>query len=414
MKSIGLITQVTKALKAVGCPRADPSDSGFVIDTGLMKGTSDQDWPDWVAEALGPQRMEVLEDLGGQVDGLRELTGDASTMDIVLRPLKGAAIRKWELIAQRQSEDWVYIAGPEGTTVWALDEPSEDAGRDPAGAVIYPELHTRLVSWWLVHAWRGVDLIEDTLDNLRRWRITSAAVTARAVVEEAGALADEARKIAAAWTVAKAAGGDRLKRPEAVHAELAPVLLHAQLGSRLKIGHEKLQATNVLTLVRNLAKATQDARFTDWYDWLSDSAHPALGARIAFASPPFVHDSNAVTIRWYARSPIIMRSAQGSEQLEPTIALIAADALAAVGSVIIDVLTQALAVVDDMGLTTGAATLTRYSYWRNFFPVRGTRPCPCGRGKASQCQHYWDRPAPGLAIPVTAVADHQSETDGIS
>jgi hypothetical protein len=31
--------------------------------------------------------------------------------------------------------------------------------RDQAAAVIYPELHTRLVSWWLVHAWRGVDLL---------------------------------------------------------------------------------------------------------------------------------------------------------------------------------------------------------------------------------------------------------------
>src|ERR1039458_9682116 len=30
------------------------------------------------------------------------------------------------------------------------------------------EIHTRLVSWWLVHAWRGVDPLEDTPDRKSR------------------------------------------------------------------------------------------------------------------------------------------------------------------------------------------------------------------------------------------------------
>jgi hypothetical protein len=61
--------------------------------------------------------------------------------------------------------------------------------------------------------------------------------------------------------------------------------------------------------------------------------------------------------------------------------------------VITDVLQQALNVVDDAGLTTAAATLTLRAYWRNFTPVRGKRPCPCGRGPSSACGHRWGEPA---------------------
>ena len=89
-------------------------------------------------------------------------------------------------------------------------------------------------------------------------------------------------------------------------------------------------------MVKKLTKMTHDERFTDWYDWLSDAAHPALGARIAFASPPSVHDSGAVMTRWYARAPLSQEGGGKREPLEPTIALTVADALIAAGSVITD------------------------------------------------------------------------------
>jgi hypothetical protein len=302
-------------------------------------------------------------------------------------------------------ETWAYVGTADGTPILAVDESSQEGMRDPAAAVVYPELYMRFVSWWLVHAWRSVDLLEDTIENLWRWRITSGAVTARAVIEEAGSLAEEARKLASGWTAAKAAPADLLERPQAVRDALAPVLLQAAFGSRMKISHEKVQATNVLTLVQKLAKATADDRFTEWYDWLSDAAHPAFGARIAFASPPMVHPSMAVMVRSYARSPMSLVGGGEQRQLEPTIAFAIADATIAAGKVITEVLEQALSVVDDVGLTTAAAPLTLRTYWRNFSPSGESAPARAGADRPRLAGTGGGEPARTVTIPRTRVTD---------
>lgn len=347
-----------------------------------------------VADALGAQRTAALAELASRVAALRRMSEDAGTNDVMLTPLTGRAAQKWERLALREAEDWVYVRSDDGATVLAVDQASEAGVREPAAAVIYPELHMRLVSWWLVHAWRSADLIADTLDNLTRWRITSGAVTARAVIEEAGSLVDEQSAIAQGWRNGKAAARDSIKRPALVREALNPVLLKAALGSRMKNSHERLQATNVLTLVKKLTKATGEERFPEWYDLLSDAAHPAFGARIAFATPPLVHPSRAVTVRSYARSPMTLTDGESVQALEPTVAFAVADSLIAAGTHMVNLLEDGLAIVDDFGLTTAAATLTRRNYWRDFHPTRGSRACPCGRGKWSTCGHHWGSSAP--------------------
>src|SRR5512134_3396171 len=119
------------------------------------------------AETLGVARTEALGALTRQVAELQTQTAEAGTTDVLIRPLKDTAARRWKELAEGRGEKWVFTSSAGGTSVMALDEPSE-AGllrENIAAAVIYPELHMRLVSWWLVHAWRGVDLLADTLDN---------------------------------------------------------------------------------------------------------------------------------------------------------------------------------------------------------------------------------------------------------
>jgi hypothetical protein len=77
------------------------------------------------------------------------MTVDKNTLDVVLVPLKSHAAKRWEKLGLPRREGWAFVASADGTTILAADEPSEEGMRDQAATVLYPELHTRLVSWWL-------------------------------------------------------------------------------------------------------------------------------------------------------------------------------------------------------------------------------------------------------------------------
>lgn len=157
----------------------------------------------------------------------------------------------------------------------------------------------------------------------------------------------------------------------------------------------------MLTYVNKLAKATGDARFVEWYDWLFDAAHPAFEARIALSTPPMQHDSGAVILRMYARTPMLLHDESGATvPMDNVVAHNACDALIASGRVMWNLQEDALMLVDDFGLTTSAATLTKRELlaelqagsWKSCVPVRsreigGVRPSLGGR-------------APKLRIPA--------------
>lgn len=107
--------------------------------------------------------------------------------------------------------------------------------------------------------------------------MTIAPVLGRALIEAVGCLLYESRLVAKAWAVMKIQ--PEPNQPGEVRSALSDQLYYFQLGTRnpKHKHHEKLQATNVYTCVDKLAKVEGAHRARDWYDELSDAAHPALG-----------------------------------------------------------------------------------------------------------------------------------------
>lgn len=328
-------------------------------------------------------------------------TLDAGTVEIVPVPMDRDRAERWRHLAAMSSDDWAFVSRSDGSVI-AVDEPSELGLDAPEAAVTYPTLHTRLGAWWLFHAWRSVDLTYDSLSSLRSWRLNSSAVATRALIETTGCLLHEARGMADAWSKCKQAGQtDPLERSNDVHNALGPLLARAAFGSRARVAEGRMPATNVLTYVQKLSKATSDGRFEEWYDWLSDAGHPAWGARIAMGSDPHVHESQAVMLRFYARSPLTLTDGKSRTRYEYPIFERIADSLIGCVAVLEPVLSQALQLVDDFGLTTAAAAYTRRSYWRDFTPVKGNRDCPCGCGKWNASGHRWGSLGPVVTVPAT-------------
>ncbi len=365
-------------------------------------------------EAQGVGRTRALGAAQAWIEDQRLLTDEAETTAVLLTPMQGKQAAAWQRRELLRGEDWAFVTSKDGSVTTAIDEPSEAGQLDPSAAVVFPELHSRLVAWWLVHSWRLTDLLESSIRDLHGWRITTAAVLARATLEETGCLLYELRMLDAAWAEAKAsaASASPLEKASIVHAALAPVLTKATFGSRMEISHEKLQATNVWTYVQKLAKAAARPEVNEWYDWLSDAAHPAAGARIALASQPVQHDTGALSLRCFARRPVPVIRRDGQVRgTDFTIAHMAADATIVCHQLGRELLEHGLWLVDDFGLTTAAATLTRRVYWRALMPVKGSRACPCGRGRASDCGHRWG--APGKSFMPSPVAAVPAAQEGV-
>ena len=246
--------------------------------------------------------------------------------------MDGDRAERWRQLAALSGDDWAFVSRSDGSVI-AVDEPSELGMSDPASGVAYPTIHTRLGAWWLFHAWRAVDLVYDSLSSLRRWRLNSSAVSTRALIETTGCLLHESRGMAEAWSACKQADLPSWERSSNVQNALGPLLARAAFGSRARVSDGWVPATNVLTYVQKLSKATKDSRFEEWYDWLSDAGHPAWGARIAMGSDPHIHDSRAVMLRFYARSPLTLTGGNGKTRYEYPIFEHVAEALIACAGV---------------------------------------------------------------------------------
>ena len=230
-------------------------------------------------DALGAKRIVELAALSPLVEALNRLIADAAFIDVdsnIIPPLKAVELQR----AANQSADanWACIGFTDGTYL-CVDEVRSTVARDkPVEAVLFPQLHMQLVSWWLLHAWRFTELVDGCLLNLNYWNLNTAAILSRALIEEVGCLLYETRTIHSNWSTAKSLPRD--DRPLQVRRILHPLLLQFKLGSRgLDLPGIK-PAINVLTYVQKLAKELGSASLEEDYSWLSDAAHPAIGSRI--------------------------------------------------------------------------------------------------------------------------------------
>jgi hypothetical protein len=158
------------------------------------------------------------------------------------------------------------------------------------------------------------------------------------------------------------------------------------------------KAISVQTYVDKLAKQPGAERFKDYYTWLSNAAHPAVGSRIAYSGDVLLHNAGATMRRRITRRPTSLNGKTDAQGF--TIAHDAADATVLASDHGNQFLNDALRIVDDFGLTTAAPNLTKYTYWRGFQPVARNSQCPCGCGKFKRNVHRWGEPAPPLHLSI--------------
>jgi hypothetical protein len=353
------------------------------------------------AEALGPSRVAQLLALGPLIDPIRRLTDDAEFIE-----MESQRLSPLQFSGQRQStvanphEDWACIQLSDGTYL-CVDEVSRHVSpANSVEAVLFPQLHMQLVSWWLMHAWRSVELVTSTVQNLDAWNLNVAAILARSVIEEIGCLLYEARIISECWSRLKMLPA--LNRPLTVRKELHPILLQFKVGNR-GLGLSGVEdATNVLTYVDKLKKECGLDELREQYDWLSNAAHPAIGSRIAYMGPPGLHQSGAVDQWRLSRRPATFQGR--GDNLDYVLAHIATDACISVASIGVALLWQSLRIVDDFGLTTRAHRLTDRHYWRKLHLRNAEPQCPCGCGRSNRSQHKWGRDAPSITVPSQSSA----------
>ena len=343
--------------------------------------------------------MDSLADLRIRTKALDELIRDAYLEEVLVHPLDEAGLTKLQRIVSVE-ETWALLKS--GDKIFAVDLPSSFGERNPVEAVVYPSTHSQLLGWYLFHAWRSVDLLLAGLDAAAS-RVTHVlSIISRALIEELGCLVSESIQIQKVWKTAKLADTTARHRAERVNA-IGVTVRNFTFASRMSDFRERApNATNVLTYVNKLDALSRSSEFSELYDWLADSSHPALGARLTYVADPLKHESGATSVRAHSRRRIHIRKSDGTTTnfAYPTEAK-ALKALELCGPLLLDQLIMTLRLVDDFGLTTSAAALTERMYWRNLLHVASECNCPCGCGTWAASLHSWGAPVP-LASAVTA------------
>lgn len=345
------------------------------------------------AEALGEDVFAELAQLEDQVRQLDLLVADADLTIKYLKKLSAVEYRAYlNYLSKHPAGNWA-IAPTVDEGYYCVDDVPRDV-RDVDEAIAYPVVHAQLLGWWLAHAWRFTDLAGSAIKSLDSWNVTTAAVVSRALIEEVSCMLYEADEISKRWSEAKSLPDDRA---DTVRELLIEKLIEFVYGAK-GIGIGLPPVKNVLTYIQKFAK-----RYGDWekrldamYAILSNAAHPAIGAKMAYSSFASEHETGAYELRLLSRRP---PAAAHSTDFGAEIAEEAALATILFGGEGRRLLYQALSVVDDFGLTTRSGLLTLHPYWRKLMPGRrSSDSCSCGCGKWRAAKHRWGQPAPEIRL----------------
>ena len=298
---------------------------------------------------------------------------------------------------------------------------------------LFIEVHSRLVLWWLVNAWRSRQLAEATWQLADSLKFVPAAACARSLIETAASFWVDARKVCELWSGTKidySTHGPSVSHRDALMLELNKLLWGSKFNDKvphLEKAYGRVQRTNVLSQIDKLARAT-DSPLQEDYQWLCNAVHPSIGGMLAFAAPIMGYSTESFAFQWVSERPVTFLpigagggdahvlfdtalSKRGAKDVRQTTIQ---DAIARSATLAVNVLERtlddALRVIDDVGLTTRAPTMASFTYWRNIERKSGNQECPCRSGKkAKRCLHRWNDPVPTIADRFGSIAKGSTE-----
>jgi hypothetical protein len=338
------------------------------------------------------------------VDG----TLDAHTVQVRLIPREIKSRRSFvDWLNQHVADDgeWGYLTArtDSGMEVgFAL--PLTRARPADVAALPFVEIHTSLIAWWLVNAWRARQLAVAASHLAETDDLVAAAACARALIETAAAAWVDGRRLMGAWDGIKRAGSMQTDRESfAKRGQMVAILDEVMYGSKFdhRVPSEKevwgrLQRSNVLGQIDKLAAAA-DTNLQADYQWLCNTVHPSIGNAFIFSAPPFLHETGTHIIMWFAGRSSEIRGADGRTTAERRVQTAIARGSTIALRALALTLDAALRGIDDLALTTGAAATARPSYWRKLTRPHRNDLCPCRSGlKGKRCRHEWGDPSPSI------------------
>lgn len=280
----------------------------------------------------------------------------------------------------------------------------------------FVDVHSRLVAWWLVNAWRCRQLANATWSLGDAVQTIPAAACARALLETAAAFWCDARNLQKLWQETKTEA-DRTGVEPNHWRRLSLWIFETTFAGKFDDRVPELAKlwgrnprTNVLTQVEKLGKATTSpVSLQEDYQWLCNAVHPSVGGTLAFASPVQKHVTKAFSFAWYAPFPMHFQQGEVRESERTIQAAIARTAVMAI-EVLLTTFDETLRIIDDVALTTRAPKFATFKYWRMVVSVDRNKPCPCRSGrKAKLCLHRWCDPAPSVSEQFAPLCTAQSQ-----